>query len=518
MWGGIFALLKRSLRSEERLVRTHLFRLLFVAITYIFLITTQAMSDALGAPGLNLFRQICYLNFACITLAALSVFATSITEEKEDMTLGLLKMAGISPLALLLGKSMPRLVAAMLLLSVQFPFTMLAITLGGVSLQQVLAAYFSLLAYLVLAANLALFFSVVSLRSRTAGLATGIVLGLYFFGPFFMTFAKMGLTNRGYLTAGGLIDRTLDEVLIWIGSTSAFRRMFAILATGFADPVISFQVVSNLVVGVGFCLLSWLAFEPCTRNERPPAEPRKLLFKRIGFWGRLGPNRAWSTAALTWKDFHFTAGGKMMILSKYILYASVLGFISWTMIQLGGRFRLEEFGQSAMTLGMMAIAVEAGVHASRVFYTEVKWRTLSSIAMLPQSIGEIAYSKLLGCSFSFVPALTFLILGMICAPESAGDAIEEILTEEGAWYAISQYFVFLHLAALLSLFVKWGAFPLAIAVVYLGNGLFGSMLSLLFFRTGFDEGIFLLFTVVSIALCVTMQYWTGQRLKLLAAR
>ena len=115
-------------------------------------------------------------------MAGFGFFATAITEEKEEGTLGLLKMAGISRAGILLGKSTSRLVSAMLLLFAQFPFTLLAITLGGVTFQQILAAYSALLAYMILVANLAMFFSVSSKRSSTASLLSAIGVAVFVVG------------------------------------------------------------------------------------------------------------------------------------------------------------------------------------------------------------------------------------------------------------------------------------------------------------------------------------------------
>ena len=201
---GLFALMNRSLQTEDRTVRTHIWRFLFVALSYAMLVGAQQSISWIGAPGLNVFRYMCFLNFICITLAGVSFFSVAITEEKEEMTLGLLKMAGVSPLSLLLGKSTPRLIAALVLLTAQLPFTMLAITLGGVSLYQVLAAYMCLFAYLVLVANVALFFSVICQRSRTAGLLTGVFLFFFFFGPFFATTLRAGLIFKGWWAEGRL--------------------------------------------------------------------------------------------------------------------------------------------------------------------------------------------------------------------------------------------------------------------------------------------------------------------------
>src|SRR6185312_9394696 len=97
-----------------------------------------------GAPGLHFFRGIAYLDATFMTLLGVSFFSTAITEEKEEDTLGLMLMAGISPVGILLGKSGSRLIQALLLVTVQYPFMLLAITLGGVTQYQIWCAYVAL--------------------------------------------------------------------------------------------------------------------------------------------------------------------------------------------------------------------------------------------------------------------------------------------------------------------------------------------------------------------------------------
>ena len=169
-------------------------------------------------------------------------------------------MAGVSSLALLMGKSTPRLIAALILLTVQLPFTMLAITLGGVSIYQVLAAYTCLFAYLVLVANTALFFSVICQRSRTAGLLTGVFLFLFFFGPFFSSGARAGLIFQGWLSEGSWIDGLWSSVEGHVRDSSAFRRIASILSTGFSDSAFSFSgahesAAWNRILGAGLAFI-----------------------------------------------------------------------------------------------------------------------------------------------------------------------------------------------------------------------------------------------------------------------
>src|SRR5262249_43201599 len=105
MFTGTLAMLHRAVRLDARLLRTHLFRAGFAWLVYVSLLYALWISQTLlGAPGLRMFEAMTWLNVVLISLAGVSFFATAITEEKEEDTLGLLKMAGIDPLGILLGK------------------------------------------------------------------------------------------------------------------------------------------------------------------------------------------------------------------------------------------------------------------------------------------------------------------------------------------------------------------------------------------------------------------------------
>ena len=60
--------------------------------------------------------------------------------------------SGVGPSAILLGKLSGRLWTGLLLLVVQVPLVALAVTLGGVTLSQVLAGYVSLASYTIMLA------------------------------------------------------------------------------------------------------------------------------------------------------------------------------------------------------------------------------------------------------------------------------------------------------------------------------------------------------------------------------
>src|SRR5207249_1882335 len=143
------SLFSRAARTDTRAVSMMLARTALMLIVLFSLLPIQAMSrfGAYGAPGLHFFSSVALLNLFFISLAGLSYFASAITEEKEEMMLGLLKMTGLTPVSILLGKSTSRLAGALVLLAAQLPFVLLAVTLGGVTRLQIVAAYCTLGVY-----------------------------------------------------------------------------------------------------------------------------------------------------------------------------------------------------------------------------------------------------------------------------------------------------------------------------------------------------------------------------------
>jgi len=127
------ALFERSLRLETRsaLICWSRAGLLVVILLVLYTIQSLARIGWYGAPGLHFLQELVWVNLVFITLAGLSYFASAITEEKEEMMLGLLRMTDLNPVAILLGKSTSRLVGALLLLLVQAPFILLAVALAA---------------------------------------------------------------------------------------------------------------------------------------------------------------------------------------------------------------------------------------------------------------------------------------------------------------------------------------------------------------------------------------------------
>lgn len=446
---------------DARQLRNHLFRLAFVSFIYICLLYATVTSFAFGAPGLSFFTQIAWLNMLFITCAGIGFFASAITEEKEEDTIGLLQMAGLNHLGILLGKSTSRMIQVVLLLVVQFPFMLLAVTLGGVTTKQIVAAYVDMTAYTVLIANIGLLCSVIFRRGGFATAVTTLIVVFYIIAPHYATMQKASLIGFGWNPSQGWTGFVMDALTL-LEKSSAFDEMSAVMQTGFDKPIMNRQVVSNCVVGAICFGLSWLLFGPCVNRVDNRGDGRGVLTRPVGRFRILSPGRSWSNPFI-WKDFQFICGGGTILIVKSILYIAVgvgITLIAMTPQNWFG-WTNREIEPLYCQIMLGAFVIEACIFASRIFHDEIRLHTMSALLMLPRSIPYIGYSKLIGCLMGMVPAAICLTMAVAFLPRTSVTKVLTSAVDPRLWAGIMMLLVFLHLVSLLSLFVKWGALPAA---------------------------------------------------------
>ena len=184
--------------------------------------------------------------------------------------------------------------------------------------------------------------------------------------------------------------------------------------------------------------------------------------KSTGRMRFLSPGRCWENP-FVWKDFQFIGGGYLLLAAKMVAYLSVffvIGAISltprnwfaWTLNDLGPMYCYFVGG---------ALVLEACVFASRIFHDEIRLHTMSSLLMLPRSIPYMGYSKAFGCLLGLIPAVLCLGFGSLALPNITPTILIKGFLNPAVWAVIMTFLIFLHLIALLSLFIKWGALPAA---------------------------------------------------------
>jgi len=488
------ALFSQTLTMDNRHWNNYLFRLLLLAVILctlvIFMLSSTFSPFATSAMGLKFFTAIAHINIVFITFLGIAMFSSAITEEKEANSLSLLLMTGLTPFSMLLSKSTSKLIMGLILILVQFPFTLLSITLGGISLYQIFAAYLTLLSYTILICNVALFFSVISRRTATAaGLCMLTMLSFHIWLP------------------------------IWPASRwlSPFFRTQEILSTGFRGPAWSLQVTFSILIGIVFFLLSLSLFNHFSRKASLSSPIRIPWSMRKSKWKTFPVKRAWNNA-IAWKSFHFQTGGKFAIFSISSLLILILLITCYLNYQ--WRNNYENVGSFVLTIGLTTLFIEGLYISASLFSDEILEKTLSTLLMLPYSLQSIAFRKILGASIITIPALIFIFIGFILSMPDMINKMAHIDFWTGIFTALLYVLFYYYLTVYFSIHMKYGAFIVAGIVLWLLSAIISipiMLLAKLFRLFSFIEyidfiSLLIMITYHVLGICL-VHYMIGRKIK-----
>ncbi|WP_339730136.1 hypothetical protein [uncultured Gimesia sp.] len=522
MFRGSLIFTNFALKKDVCLKRTHIFRFACIALVFIILFSSWLTSSRISSPGLDFFTKIVWLNFWLITLAGIGFFSTAITEEKEEETLPLLKLAGLNSLGLLLGKSTVRSFRVILLLMGQLPFLMLAIALGGITPLQICATMVAMIAYVILIANFSLLCSVYARRSGEAIILVLIGLLILFYSPTILTKMSVNLQSRGYLAANELIPRSIEAYQEIGQEISVIERINIILSTGYSGSVFNTQVTSNCLIGLFCFITAWFIFERCTVTDQVKITKRRLL----GREQKIRKSRP-GILAFSWKEYHFVAGGKKKLIIKSTLYFSVILFVvgggllldQYSDMNFAFSFSWKELMNTSLLLMLIGLIAECTIYTSRLFREERKLKMLPLITILPHSLLRIVYEKIVGCMMALIPVGMAIGILILIAPDSLTNFLNSGFNSLLLLFGI-QFVVFLHLLAYYSLIVRWGALAFAIGTIILVESCATPFLQILFllFHVALGEtGIILPVFYLSLLSCFVLQILIANRLQKLAA-
>jgi hypothetical protein len=428
------ALLNQTFRVDVRQVRTHLLRGAFAAFVLFILVTIHEDIRSLGAPGLEFVRFLSVLSFVMLTMCGAFYFPSVITEEKEQQTLGLLRMAGVGPATLLVGKSLGRLGVVLLLMAVTLPYWWLAVTLGGVTLWQVGAVAVVLGSHLVLVSQVGTFFSVVCRTTGRACVWSTIVILSLLAGPAIL---------YGILLAFGGAGTWEAEVLTSVERLFAPSRLIVALSSAYGGGLLSMQCAVNLAGAVMLFGLSWLLFDRFNTYavvSDAAATSRWWLPARLrgrGSSGRRAPQRARANAIL-WKDFRQIAGGRKWMWIRVAVCGLIVGFSVLFLMFLesngliGGNsvYYFRAMGVFIVVVTLFAAGIDAILLSAQVFQREVKEQTWDTLRTLPMTLRGVCARKVGGTALGLLPWLGLEVIGLVMSYE---ETIDEYFDEFDRW-------------------------------------------------------------------------------------
>lgn len=424
-------LFKRSILVDGRQLANYLSWLACGVL--LFFILTQ-MNSSSSITGLTYLGVTASINLIVILLTGVVGFSSTITEEKEDDTLGLLMMSGISPINLIFSKSMARIARGIFLTLSQFPFVIIAITLGGIALHQVIAIYITLLAFLIFLAFFCTFFSVIFETTTKAVTAAASALAL-------------------------LAWSTDNHFLYKMSPIYALEQ---ILQLNYQGYWVSSQLIGSLSLGILFFILSIMTFNLFVLNEKHSL-PKATSLKKTK---TLKYGRSWQQA-IFWKDFFYTLGGYRW----WLLQGLVLFILTAMFVNDYSYFSWERATESTFISAIIIIIIQLTFIAQSILSKEFKEQTHSCLFTLPLGLGSILKEKLKAAALHVLPTATIVTLGCIKIISAESEALL------GTLMIMSILGTHLILTFYLSLKVRLFAFILAAFITILSNILFAFMLS-----------------------------------------
>lgn len=495
MFRGVLALMTRMLREDSIRLSSHLGKLGLAFLTFLLLLVVGLGMNERSAAGLYFFTCIIYLDLAFLVILGVGIYSSAISEERDQGTLGLLKMTGVDRLAILLGKSTSSLITTLVFLLLQLPFLALGVTLGGVTLHQVWAAMFLLGAFAVFLANFGLLCSLICRTTFNASMLATFLVGTYLtipslvaiFAPLLLaTFPNAPLTPwlKLFVSING-----------WVLSTNVVRELWFARGTGFDGNLWSLPVESNLIGGGACFLTAWSLFERLTRNTETFGTQRPgLLTMRIGLPGKprdtRGSLRVWNNPFI-WQQFQFGAGGTYRWWGRWVippLFAAVLVgsiFLIYykysveyeSSVPLGINEVMIGFWGTVFWCSLILFLANTVLASTRLLGEEYRNGTLSALVIAPRPLRGIVYSKANGECFGAIPYLLWMIVSgaiMIYLISDLRRTIEEMKHETARGYLLGLfvYILVLHSIAWYSVHVKRASIGFGFLTIYVGAAIF----------------------------------------------
>jgi hypothetical protein len=458
----VFALFHRRLSQETRSGVGHLLRLVWLGLTLLAIFATSQDAGRMAAPGLIVHSGLLVVNFVLVCLLGTGIFAKAIAEEKEDRTLGLLRMTSLGSVSILLGKAGGALLCLILLMLAQLPFALLSVTLGGISWTQVVASYAALLGLLLVQASLGLFWSVQCQSSRGAALMTVLSLALLFLTPWFFFILSWGQNS-------GVTQIFIQQGLLIFQAISPFYRAYTTVQ-GFDGEILSIQVISNVAMAVFFFLLAWWRFA-AGAWEQPQGSSR--IRQCLDAIGRCCARRRRSWRfAMMWQTFHFVGGGRMAFATRYVGILLYLCYLLWLVLHPPQNYFYDSverrLGDFMLSTSLIALSIEAAWSLGRLFGIDRQEGCWASLYASPLSLGQIVRQKVIGWLLALSPWILLFAVGFVLSDELSS-FLQRDWHDDVFWAGMGVVTAAVLLIVYLSLFARRAPVMMTAGILLVGN-------------------------------------------------
>ena len=401
----VFNILRRDLCGMPRRKRFYLKRVSLVALGGALLLWGLNMTrwSYNQAVGLEIFMPLAFCATLGMMLVAPATGSGVILREREERTLGLLFLSGLTSWEFLLGKLAVALFSSTLTILSVMPLFMLAVSLGGVAASQVVAAFVILLAAVFIGTCIGIFASSVAPSEKTTGSVLMLVGGvLYIVIPLILAMIE-----------GLYFDRSPERELAILSPPVAMSDV----VSGRLSWSLLAHVGYSLTVGV---LLLWAARLAIPRRvlsrDAPPLADR---------WIARLKSRQWATAwirrppidgnPIAWRETFFVHGGPRAAWGKFALALGTLTLmVGVSALVVADRRAVHDWNSEFATPILMVmfwvsliVWLVANIHDfGAAFSRERRARTLDVLLTTTLTNEEIVWGKVRAALAAAVPWIT----------------------------------------------------------------------------------------------------------------
>ncbi len=233
LFGPIF---DKELRVSSRRRRNYVLRFAYLLLLMFFMVliwldTVRSQSyynsnvyyiSRMAQAGRAIVVSLVWFQFITLSLVAIAMLSTSISEEIYSRTLGTLMTTPISSLQIVAGKLFSKLLQLILLLAISLPLLMVVRVLGGVPWMYVVSSVCITLVTIIFVGTLTIFFSAGGRRSYAIMLKTLLViLALYWLIPWVVAYIIYNGWGNSGLNGYGLFLCYVHSIAILSVMTDA---------------------------------------------------------------------------------------------------------------------------------------------------------------------------------------------------------------------------------------------------------------------------------------------------------
>ncbi|BBM82866.1 hypothetical protein [Candidatus Uabimicrobium amorphum] len=378
------------LRDLKRITSMKYFywrRFLFVGCIFFFFCVAIASSHTNTAMGVHLLSFIAWATYVLLVLSASASAAMTIGEEIEKKTLGILVITHLSYRNIVVGKYIQQLFITCLNAIAPLPIFLFCISLGGVSLEQIVCILLSLLSTLLIAIAIGIFCSTL-FNSKSSGSTAVTLMIVYQIAASYFFYLPISCFHSLRASIAGLDFSYCYYNFFW-------QCLFSAILVALAVRFLPFMYLWRNKVGFEVKINKALG------KIALPSTKKKSKGKVVGQKIKGNP--------IAWRDFHMIHGGISGNVKKVILVMIIAFFLFLSFTNNSPR-RFMQMMPSFLVILMLLFLMTFINSAIRCFSKEMESKSWQILLTTQLTNEQIVQGKMWG---AFRSAKIFLMAYLI---------------------------------------------------------------------------------------------------------